>query len=421
MKINFSKKTHIFFYIMLIVFSLQVFAINKPCLAKDTNRTNKISILYTTDDGYFAPTIVSMESALQSMSKDTFYDFHLMVNGEFSKTNDLERFKNKNEDKCSITTHDMGDDFKNDWAAVWPPSMYYRLKAASKLDDKIDKCIYVDGDTLIVKDLSEFFNIDLENNYLGGVLDPQIIREFGNNTHCKNSYINSGVALINLKKIRKDDKEQELLQKVKENNSHHLYTLPDQDILNVVFDGKIKLLSLKYNLLVNLFISNSYCSSNEKTYAKTQQNREDVSFKITDKKSTKSGKSCVVINSIPQNYITIAHFAARTFKPWKAGCGVNNEGKNREVWEPLYQKWRKTADSVKQKYDIFIGKKSSEDKSSESKSSLFSNPYVKWGTIVGGSTLLTTAIVGTGIAIKKFYDKKIAKKPVSQLKKANIA
>ena len=390
--------------IISTVFSLQVFAINKPCLAKDPNRTNKISILYTTDDGYFAPTIVSMESALQSISKDTFYDFHLMVNGEFSKTNDLERFKNKNEDKCSITTHNMGDDFKNDWAAGWPPSMYYRLKAASVLD-KIDKCVYIDGDTLINNDLFELYNINLEDNYIGAVLesapDTKINPEI---------YINSGILLMNLKKIRTDNKETKLLTEIEKNTANHYYEFPDQDILNVVFKDRIKLLPFKYNFVTHFFKIDINRYNNGKTFAERQtdiNNNSDI--KIEQNLIAGRKYSPLIIRKINKNYPTIIHFTHD--KPWKAGCGVNNEGKNREVWEPLYQKWRETANYVEQKYGISFNKKSN----------LFSNPYVKWGTIVGGSMLLTTAIVGTGITIKKFYNKKIAKKPVSQLKKVNIA
>ncbi|MDO4503644.1 MAG: glycosyltransferase family 8 protein [Clostridia bacterium] len=383
---------------------MQIFAINKPCLATNSNRTNKISILYTTDDGYFAPTIVSMESALQSMSENTFYDFHLMVNGEFSKKDDLEKFKIINRDKCSITTHDMGDDFKKDWTSDWPPSMYYRLKAASVLRG-IDKCIYIDGDTLIVKDLSELFNINLGDNYLGGVLDAMSYRKFPDDSStedCKN-YINSGVALINLKKIREDKKEKELLQKVQENTQHNKFGLPDQDIWNIVFKDKIKLLPIKYNFMTNLFMVG--CA-----FTIDQQNKMyGNEIYLNNNVDNKFGFYPLVIrNTLENDHPTIVHFVCN--KPWKAGCGVNDEGKNREVWEPLYKKWRETADSVKQNYGIFI----------EYKSGLFSNPYVKWGTIVGGSTLLTTAIVGTGIAIKKFYDKKIAKKSNPKFLKINI-
>ena len=374
---------------MSAVFSLQVFAINKPCFARDPNRTNTVSVLYTTDDGYFAPTIVSMQSALQSMDKDTFYDFHLMVNGEFSKTNDLEYFKIKNEDKCSITTHNMGDDFKGDWLGNdrrWSAPMYYRLKAASTLND-INKCIYIDGNTIVTKDLYNFFNIDLEDNYLGGTLDSQTTREISG-TEIYNNYINSGSLLINLKKIRDDSKEKNLLDKVEENNREKKYPYPDQDILNAVFNNNIKLLPLEYNFMSHLFMYETRCIPEGETYSKQQSKIETNCFEINDQRTESYIASALEIKNIPDNYPTVVHFTCN--KPWKADCGVNNKGKNRKVWEPLYQKWHETADYVK-KYGIFI----------ENKSGLFSNPYVKWGAIAGGSMLAASAIVGAGIAIKK--------------------
>jgi lipopolysaccharide biosynthesis glycosyltransferase len=59
----------------------------------------------------------------------------------------------------------------------------------------------------------------------------------------KNSYINSGVVLFNLDKIRKEKKEKELDNYV--NNNKLFY--PDQDTINVVFKNNILFLNNKYN------------------------------------------------------------------------------------------------------------------------------------------------------------------------------
>jgi lipopolysaccharide biosynthesis glycosyltransferase len=57
------------------------------------------------------------------------------------------------------------------------------------------------------------------------------------------NYINSGVVLFNLKKIREDNKEQELDKFVNENKLYY----PDQDAINAIFKNHILFLDNKYN------------------------------------------------------------------------------------------------------------------------------------------------------------------------------
>ena len=59
----------------------------------------------------------------------------------------------------------------------------------------------------------------------------------------KEHYINTGVCLLNLKKIREDNKTKELDEYV---NTHKLL-YPDQDTINVIFKNKILFLDNKYN------------------------------------------------------------------------------------------------------------------------------------------------------------------------------
>ena len=59
----------------------------------------------------------------------------------------------------------------------------------------------------------------------------------------KEHYINSGVCLFNLEKIRKDNITKKLDEYV---NTNKLF-YPDQDTLNVIFKDKILFLNNKYN------------------------------------------------------------------------------------------------------------------------------------------------------------------------------
>ena len=59
-------------------------------------------------------------------------------------------------------------------------------------------------------------------------------------------YINSGVLLINIDKIRKDNKDFELIKFTKKNSKKLFF--PEQDGINYIFHEKIGLLPLKYGI-----------------------------------------------------------------------------------------------------------------------------------------------------------------------------
>jgi len=108
---------------------------------------------------------------------------------------------------------------------------------------KEDKIIYLDVDALVVDNIQDLWNMDLEGNYIagaheGGEWDKHLQLQGFDDT-----YINSGVLVIDLKKTRKhklDDKMIELLNTKK-------YLFPDQDVINIVYKGKIKHISNIYN------------------------------------------------------------------------------------------------------------------------------------------------------------------------------
>lgn len=126
---------------------------------------------------------------------------------------------------------------------------FYRLLASDLLPNKYDKCIYLDADICVCKDLSEMYNIDMEDNYVAGVVAAGYY--FKNNYNSNrlnipnaNTYINAGSIILNLNEIRKNNLTETFLR-LSENN----YTSQDQDVINVACYGKIKLLPLKYNFM----------------------------------------------------------------------------------------------------------------------------------------------------------------------------
>lgn len=104
-----------------------------------------------------------------------------------------------------------------------------------KLLPEYDKILQMDADTITDADISELFDIDLGENYFAGAIEPWKTRG--------TPYINAGVVLWNLAKIREYGADEKMLREI---NSTH-YDFPDQDVINHNFGWRIMPISPIYN------------------------------------------------------------------------------------------------------------------------------------------------------------------------------
>lgn len=128
---------------------------------------------------------------------------------------------------------------------------YYRLLAPELLPD-CDTCLYLDVDLIALGDVTPLFRTDLRQAYLAGVenIPSTRLTRLTPRSHTRaiglrdeDPYLNAGVLLMNLDKMRRDGMVQRFLDLVPRN-----YPLMDQDILNVACAGKIRLLPPEYNV-----------------------------------------------------------------------------------------------------------------------------------------------------------------------------
>ncbi|HMB65256.1 MAG TPA: glycosyltransferase [Patescibacteria group bacterium] len=114
-------------------------------------------------------------------------------------------------------------------------------------NEKVDKFLYLDCDTVTLGDLSVLYEKSIEQKALAAVKDSmskEILRIYF--YPGLKDYFNSGVMLINLKKW----KQFNLKEKAEEffKNYGQYIIRADQDILNCLFKDDWKELDLKYNL-----------------------------------------------------------------------------------------------------------------------------------------------------------------------------
>ncbi len=129
--------------------------------------------------------------------------------------------------------------------SLWSKAACYRLLLPELLKD-VELCLYLDSDTLVVGNIEPLWETDMSGYCLAGVFQniaPVREQTVGDQIPGLQTYVNSGVLLMNLKLMRKRNLQDRFMQGITD------YLLVDQDLLNVVCYGSIKLLPPEYNVL----------------------------------------------------------------------------------------------------------------------------------------------------------------------------
>ena len=104
----------------------------------------------------------------------------------------------------------------------------------------LDKVLYLDYDTLVLGDLSPLWELDMTDYYYGGVREP--LKSKGGAWYQRDLYINAGVLLCNLNKLR-DGKDDEIIKALMTKD----YPYCEQDCINELCEGNILTLQGRYN------------------------------------------------------------------------------------------------------------------------------------------------------------------------------
>ena len=217
----------------------------KDDIITNTNK-NKIHVSYSLDDQLIYPTLVSMTSGLENINNSTnILIYHLLLSYNFntSKIYIFESLKDNYEVKINYYIIPPIFNSSGKWTEG-TDCVYYKIILPLMFPD-IKRMIYLDGDTLIRKDILEMYEYPFNDNYILGhpFYMPQVMDEYKiNATH----YINGGCLLFNIEKIREDKKDIDLLYFTFQNNSRLRFR--EQDSINYVFYPNIGFLPLKYGI-----------------------------------------------------------------------------------------------------------------------------------------------------------------------------
>ena len=253
-----------------------------------------INIVLSSDDSYAKYMSVTMASILYNKKASDYIHFYIL-DGGIAEEKKI-KIHNMSSQFCKITFINVPEDkFKNLSLNIYDNNhitiaAYFRLLIPSLIN--VDKCIYLDCDIICRSTISDLWNIDIDKNIAGAVID------IDNDKHASrlhlNKYFNSGVLLINLKKMREENIQDLFFNFIK--NEHKRIVMHDQDVLNCVLNGKIYELDKTWNCQIT----------------KTHQCKDTGFYKLS-------------------KYAHILHFIGSK-KPWTIKCNVPQKC---EYWKYL--------------------------------------------------------------------------------------
>lgn len=204
-----------------------------------------IHICLATDDKYVTDCQTCIYSIIASKNDDTEVSFHVLGD-RLSNPNSFDIFHdipNVTIEMISVNSKKVmyvnRDYYTNDGNRS--TYLRYIIPEIAELKN-LDRILYLDSDIVVRKDLTDFYNTDMHDNWLAAPKNQWVLlRGAKSNTYICD-YVNAGVLLMNLQKLRE----------IHFTNKCIINTLNsgvnDEVMINEICRGKIELVSPIYNI-----------------------------------------------------------------------------------------------------------------------------------------------------------------------------
>lgn len=211
---------------------------------------NTIPIAFAFDNNLILPACVCISSLMINAKEDTFYDIFILHSSNIELRKDELNKLPQCYKNCRIQYRQVDNTFDSAFEIRGiTAATYYRL-LIPELIPEYDKIIYADVDIIFRMDLSSLYNSDLGNNYIAATLElgmnfTEDGRRYINSMKelSFGKYIQAGFIILNSKVL----KDENIVSEFKKWSNKKL-KFQDQDILNIVCNGRIHYLSLEYNM-----------------------------------------------------------------------------------------------------------------------------------------------------------------------------
>lgn len=217
-----------------------------------------IPIFFAVDDGYIPFLAVTLQSITDHSTEEYYYVIKILYTN-ISEEN-KEKINKYTKENINIEFVDLnyyiekvkGKLYTRDYFSM---TTYFRL-FISNLYPQYNKAIYLDSDIVLLTDVANLYNEDIGDNLVGAVPDDiiqqnKVFQEYVEKVvgvASYKNYFNAGMLIMNLDQLRKN-KFQEKFLYLLENVKYSV--VQDQDYLNRICKGRVKLLDMTWNVMPN--------------------------------------------------------------------------------------------------------------------------------------------------------------------------
>lgn len=210
----------------------------------------EMNILVTCDSGYAKQAALMLFSLLRC-HPEHFLSIYAV--GDLSKQDIALMGKGLDAQRCRITHVAFHGEMLKDAPTTdrYPVEMYYRIFAAQYLPEDMERVLYLDPDLTVIHPVTELYEMEMGDAFFAAashVRENTPLEKLNQKRlDMDGIYINSGVMLLNLAALRKEQDTQEVLRYIAEHEK--MLFLPDQDVISGLYHEKILPIESKiYNM-----------------------------------------------------------------------------------------------------------------------------------------------------------------------------
>ena len=212
-----------------------------------------MNVIYASDNGYAWLMGISMLSLFENNKECKEINVYLFGD-KISKDNEVKLNSIADKYGRNFSLIDVNDLELPEklYSGRYPKSAFSRIFAYKLLPESIDKVLYLDCDLIINGEIEELYDMDFAGNTLMAAMDPVSV-VYNKKIGIRNSdvYINTGVMLMNLTKMRNNPKIVEMSEFV--NRYSKAMDYADQEIINGIYQGEIGYIPVKFNMMTQAY------------------------------------------------------------------------------------------------------------------------------------------------------------------------
>lgn len=218
-----------------------------------------INILVTLDKNYIPQLNVMLSSLIYSNPQCRFTVYLLHSSIEDEELLETEHILGRSGYLVPVKAKGIG--LENvPVTSGYPKEIYYRIFAAKYLPKDLERVLYLDPDIIVNGSILDLYHLPMEDYYFAAASHigdfMHKINELRLDMDEESPYVNSGVMLMNLERLRREQNYEDVFHFIEKQKSKLI--LPDQDIISSLYGTKIyEINSFRYNMKESMYQKHS--------------------------------------------------------------------------------------------------------------------------------------------------------------------